>query len=201
MSVSVPRPIDTGRCGSSPDGPLASTGPAGETGVHSRGSRGEQRGLLAIAPREADDPSASLSRPSPSAFLAVLSSSCLVWHWADGCRASTALPPDPAGTTRVRKLFVVGSVVVGWLGLMAAWSSPRVQSVPPPTREGAEQRPLDPETIAVRLLLGVGDPRPRAWNGRVKVDRGEVVGVEGWRFRGHGPRDRPRRLGGAEPTS
>ena len=66
---------------------------------------------------------------------------------------------------------------------MAAWSLPRVQSAPPPTREGAEQRPLDPETIAVRLLLGVGDPQPQSWNGRVEVDQGEVVGVEGWRFR------------------
>ena len=83
----------------------------------------------------------------------------------------------------MRKLFVVGSVVIGWLGLMAAWSLPRVQSAPPPTREGAEQRPLDTETTVVRLLLGVGDPEPRSWNGRVTVDKGEIVGIDPWRFR------------------
>jgi hypothetical protein len=33
------------------------------------------------------------------------------------------------------------------------------------------------------LLLGIGDPRPQRWDGRVAVDRGEVIGVEGWRFR------------------
>jgi hypothetical protein len=44
-------------------------------------------------------------------------------------------------------------------------------------------RPLDPSVFAVRLVLGQGDQASRSWNGRVKVDRGEVVGVEGWRFR------------------
>ena len=43
-------------------------------------------------------------------------------------------------------------------------------------------RPLDPEVFAVRLLLGLNDPAPRVWNGRVTVDRGEVVAVEGGRF-------------------
>ncbi len=50
-------------------------------------------------------------------------------------------------------------------------------------RKGAAGPALDPSVTSVRILLGVGDEAPRPWNGRVKVDRGEVVGVEGWRFR------------------
>ncbi|MBX6313726.1 MAG: hypothetical protein IRY99_12520 [Isosphaeraceae bacterium] len=46
-----------------------------------------------------------------------------------------------------------------------------------------EQRPLDPSVVAIRLMLGVGDRQTRPWNGRVQLDRGEVLGVEGWRFR------------------
>lgn len=50
-------------------------------------------------------------------------------------------------------------------------------------RKGAAGPALDPSVTSVRILLGVGDEAPRRWNGRVTVDRGEVVGVEGWRFR------------------
>ncbi len=32
-------------------------------------------------------------------------------------------------------------------------------------------------------MLGLGDEQPTPWNGQVKLDRGEVVGLEGWRFR------------------
>ena len=46
-----------------------------------------------------------------------------------------------------------------------------------------EARALDPSVTSVRLLLGVGDPTPQGWDGRVRLDRGEVIGVEGWRFR------------------
>lgn len=42
---------------------------------------------------------------------------------------------------------------------------------------------LEPGSTAYRLLLGVGDARSLPWNGRVRLDRGETVGVEGWRFR------------------
>src|SRR4051794_35384340 len=46
-----------------------------------------------------------------------------------------------------------------------------------------ESRPLDGKTVSLRLMLGVGDTRSENWNGEVTLDRGEVVGIEGWRFR------------------
>src|SRR3982751_560252 len=49
--------------------------------------------------------------------------------------------------------------------------------------DDAPRPPLDPGVTSVRLLLGVGDRQPQTWSGRVTVDKGEVVGVEGWRFR------------------
>jgi hypothetical protein len=42
---------------------------------------------------------------------------------------------------------------------------------------------LDPSVTAVRITLGIGDATPGRWNGSVKVDKGEILGVEGWRFR------------------
>jgi hypothetical protein len=45
------------------------------------------------------------------------------------------------------------------------------------------RRPLDPDVIAVRLLLGVDDRQVQSWDGRVTLDRGEVVDIEGYRFR------------------
>ncbi|MFO0952501.1 MAG: hypothetical protein U0835_15415 [Isosphaeraceae bacterium] len=44
-------------------------------------------------------------------------------------------------------------------------------------------RPLDTQAVAVRILLGVGDAQAQPWNGRVAVDKGEVLALEGWRFR------------------
>jgi hypothetical protein len=41
---------------------------------------------------------------------------------------------------------------------------------------------LDPDAIAVQIVFGVGDRQPQPWNGRVRLDRGEVVDVEGYRF-------------------
>ncbi len=43
--------------------------------------------------------------------------------------------------------------------------------------------PLDAGTVAVRLILGVGDQEPTDWSGRATLDRGEVLDVEGLRFR------------------
>ncbi len=42
---------------------------------------------------------------------------------------------------------------------------------------------LDPDVVAVRLVLGIGDATPRDWSGRATVDKGEVLDVEGLRFR------------------
>jgi hypothetical protein len=52
-----------------------------------------------------------------------------------------------------------------------------------PDREAPNDRPLDPGVISVRLELGIGDRQAQDWSGRVEVDKGEVLGVEGWRFR------------------
>ena len=46
-----------------------------------------------------------------------------------------------------------------------------------------ELRTLDPEVVSVRLLLGVGDVDVRSWDGRVRLDKGEIRGIEGYRFR------------------
>src|SRR5947209_3622510 len=45
------------------------------------------------------------------------------------------------------------------------------------------RRALDPKTVSVRLLLGVGDPEEQTWSGKATLDQGEVVDLEGWRFR------------------
>ena len=68
----------------------------------------------------------------------------------------------------------VGLTVLGVLGISARSA--------PEENKGATPRRLDPDTVSVQLLLGVGDRESRPWGGRVKVDRGEVLGVEGYRF-------------------
>jgi hypothetical protein len=84
----------------------------------------------------------------------------------------------------MRKLLALGSVLLVWSGIAAIWSYSSVHSAPATATESpSERRPLDAETTTVRLLLGVGDATPRSWNGRVEVDKGEVVGIEPWRFR------------------
>ncbi len=72
-----------------------------------------------------------------------------------------------------RRLLAVTFSVFGFLGIAVAWAR---QAPPAP-------RALDAQAISLRLLLGVGEQQGQSWNGRVKVDKGEVVGVEGWRFR------------------
>jgi hypothetical protein len=47
---------------------------------------------------------------------------------------------------------------------------------------GASPRRLDADTVSAQLLLGIGDREARPWGGNVKVDHGEVLGVEGYRF-------------------
>lgn len=42
---------------------------------------------------------------------------------------------------------------------------------------------LDANVIAVRVLLGVGDASPQDWGGSASVDRGEIVALDGYRFR------------------
>jgi hypothetical protein len=47
----------------------------------------------------------------------------------------------------------------------------------------APSKSLDPNTFAVRLLLGVGDDEPTDWSGRALLNKGEILEVEGVRFR------------------
>jgi hypothetical protein len=51
-----------------------------------------------------------------------------------------------------------------------------------PSADGAP-KPLDPDTVALRLILGIGDGVPQDWSGRLALDKGEIVDMEGLRFR------------------
>ncbi len=75
---------------------------------------------------------------------------------------------------RTRRGLATGLTMLALLGLLSAVRG---------QKEEPGRRPLDPQAVAVRLLLGVGDRQEQAWGGRVETDKGEVVGVEGWRFR------------------
>jgi hypothetical protein len=44
-------------------------------------------------------------------------------------------------------------------------------------------RPLDERVVPIRLILGSGDASPSDWSGRASVDKGQIVAVEGMRFR------------------
>ncbi len=79
--------------------------------------------------------------------------------------------------TRALASFATALTLLGTLGISVLWARPEQGGVP------ADARPLDPEVISVRLLLGVGDQRVERWDGRVSIDRGEVVAVDGYRFR------------------
>src|SRR4051812_26891683 len=68
------------------------------------------------------------------------------------------------------------AVVLTWLGVLGA-------SAVSAQRDEAPPRRLDPDAITVRLLLGVGDGQTQTWSGKVTLDKGEVLGVEGYRFR------------------
>jgi len=64
----------------------------------------------------------------------------------------------------------LGSGLLGVLGLSAVLAQ---------TGEPARTpQVLDPSTVSVRLLLGVGDRKSETWSGRVRVDMGEVVGLQ-----------------------
>jgi hypothetical protein len=76
---------------------------------------------------------------------------------------------------RSRRTLAAGLTFLGLLGVSAVLAH---KNEPKPG-----DRPLDPGIFTVRLLLGVGDQAVRSWNGRVALDRGEVVSVEGYRFR------------------
>src|SRR5262245_18030575 len=82
----------------------------------------------------------------------------------------------------------LGLALVAVLSLSSAQDRPQggLPEKDRPSFEPGPIRVLEPDTIAVRLLLGVGDTTVQQWDGKVTLDRGEVVGVDGWRLRDKG---------------
>ena len=72
-----------------------------------------------------------------------------------------------------RQTLFIGLLLLTSIGR----SGVRAWEDPPP------RRALDPSLFVIRLMLGVGDDATRSWNGDVRLDQGEVAGLEGWRFR------------------
>ncbi len=66
-----------------------------------------------------------------------------------------------------------------WLGLLGFSI---VQGQKPEVAK-PEKAALDTKTVTVRLLMGVGITTAEDWGGKVALDKGEIVAVEGWRFR------------------
>src|SRR5205823_5720631 len=80
-----------------------------------------------------------------------------------------------SGMSSLRSL-ATGLTLLGILGLSAVQAQKGERAAPEP-------RALDTKVITVRLLLGLDDRAPQDWSGKVAIDKGEVVAVEGWRFR------------------
>ncbi len=66
-----------------------------------------------------------------------------------------------------------------WLGLLGFSI---VQGQKPEVAK-PEKGTLDTKAVTVRLLMGVGITTTEDWGGKVAIDKGEIVAVEGWRFR------------------
>ncbi|MGO9914312.1 MAG: hypothetical protein ACLQIB_06295 [Isosphaeraceae bacterium] len=80
-----------------------------------------------------------------------------------------------------KQLIAVVSSVLTVLGVS------QVFSIGPRAAQNAEAegpaRPLEEDSVPIRLIMGIGDSEPTDWSGQVSVDKGEVVSVEGVRFR------------------
>jgi hypothetical protein len=84
----------------------------------------------------------------------------------------------------MRKLVTVGCVLTAWLGLAAWWMAAGGRSAAAPDQgEPSRSASLDTGTTVIRVLLGLGDTETTSWDGKVTLDKGELVGVEPWRFR------------------
>jgi hypothetical protein len=70
------------------------------------------------------------------------------------------------------------AILLSFFGLLTVSATVAQQPTTP-----AGKKPLDPASVAIRLVMGFGDTSPRDWSGSVRVDRGEVVAIEGVRFR------------------
>ena len=78
---------------------------------------------------------------------------------------------------RSYRTLAVGLTLLGVLAVAAVSAQNRDDGI------DQARRPLDPDVITVRLLLGVNDRQVQAWDGRIKLDKGEILDVEGYRFR------------------
>ena len=90
------------------------------------------------------------------------------------------------------RLWFAATTLFGMVALSAFLTQPLAQQAPAPTTTtgagedapaAAEIRALRADVVAVRLTLGVDDAGPQAWDGTVTVDQGEIVALEGARFR------------------
>lgn len=90
------------------------------------------------------------------------------------------MPPRRLSAVGVSGLALVGATLV--FGQPPSATAPAPATAPTSARQTAATT-LDPGEFVVQLSLGVGDTAARAWDGRVSVDRGEVVRIEGGRFR------------------
>jgi hypothetical protein len=80
-----------------------------------------------------------------------------------------------------RRLLVPAWALVALLvavSLLPAGAPPQ-----PPAEAVARSGVLDPDLFCLRLLLGMDDQTVTPCSGTVRLDRGEVVALEGWRFR------------------
>jgi len=75
--------------------------------------------------------------------------------------------------------LALGLTCLGLLGVSVGWAQRQGE----PGRAIAPATRLDPGTTSIRLMLGVGDQARQDWSGQIRVDQGEVVSVEGYRFR------------------
>jgi hypothetical protein len=76
---------------------------------------------------------------------------------------------------QIRQLMTVGLTVLVVVGFSVALAQRPL--------EQPAAAALDPDTVAVRLVLGVGDEVSLDWSGRATLDKGEIESVEGVRFR------------------
>jgi hypothetical protein len=81
---------------------------------------------------------------------------------------------------RPLRSVAAGLTLLGVLGLSLITVQVQAQRG---ARGQGERQPLDSKAVTVRLLLGVGDNQLTTWDGKVALDQGEVVGIEGLRFR------------------
>ena len=86
---------------------------------------------------------------------------------------------------RTRRALALLPTLLAVLAASAVWGQrpDDAPAFPAKLTDPPGRRTLDPSLVAVRLMLGVGDQAVTPWGGSVKVDRGEVVAVEGARFR------------------